>query len=232
MRNRLERGRLHKAQRGELFHRVPTGYVKLSTDRVEMDPDEQVREVVRLIFDKYDELGTAWGVFHYLIRNNIRLGFRPFHGPNRGNLEWRRPVLLTVFQILRHPIYAGAYTYGRRPHKRVRTADGRRTTAGNWVPMDQWKVLKLDCLPAYITWDRYLANQESCINIAQVRAPRGALATVRRCWPASSSAAIAVVASRHHTGLKASPITVVSGTSTRGPSRCASASRRRRSTTW
>jgi len=100
MRNRLERGRLHKAQRGELFHRVPTGYVKLSTERVEFDPDEQVREVIRLIFDKYDEIGTAWGVFHYLIRNNIKLGFRPFRGPNRGNLEWRRPVLLTVFQIL------------------------------------------------------------------------------------------------------------------------------------
>ena len=161
MRNRLERGRLHKAQRGELFHRVPTGYIKLSSDRVEMDPDEQVREVIRLIFDKYDELGTAWGVFHYLIRNNIRLGFRPDHGPNRGNLEWRRPVLLTVFQILRHPIYAGAYTYGRRPHKRIRTAAGERTTAGNWVPMEQWKVLECDCLPAYITWDRYLANQES-----------------------------------------------------------------------
>ena len=161
MRNRLERGRLHKAQRGELFHRVPTGYVKLSPDRVEMDPDEQVREVIRLIFDKYDEIGTAWGVFHYLIRNNIRLGFRPFHGPNRGNLEWRRPVLLTVLQILRHPIYAGAYAYGRRPHKRVRTATGERTSAGNWVPMEQWKVLKRDCLPAYITWDRYLANQES-----------------------------------------------------------------------
>ena len=84
MRNRLERGRLHKAQRGELFHRVPTGYIKLSSDRVELDPDEQVREVVRLIFDKYDELGTAWGVFHYLVRHNIRLGFRPFHGPHRG----------------------------------------------------------------------------------------------------------------------------------------------------
>jgi DNA invertase Pin-like site-specific DNA recombinase len=161
MRNRLERGRLHKAQRGELFHRVPTGYVKLSTERVERDPDEQVREVVQLIFDKYDEYGSAWGVFHYLIRNNVRIGFRPFHGPNRGNLEWRRPVLLTVFQILRHPIYAGAYSYGRRPHKRVRSATGDRTSAGNWVPMDQWKVLILDRLPAYITWDRYLANQET-----------------------------------------------------------------------
>jgi len=160
MRNRLERGRLHKAQRGELFHRVPTGYIKLSSDRVEMDPDEQVREVIRLIFDKYDEIGTAWGVFHYLIRNNIRLGFRPFHGPNRGNLEWRRPVLLTVYQILRHPMYAGAYSYSRRPHKRIRTAEGERTTAGNWLPMERWKVLKPDCVPAYITWDRYLANQE------------------------------------------------------------------------
>jgi DNA invertase Pin-like site-specific DNA recombinase len=161
MRNRLERGRLHKAQRGELFHRVPTGYVKLSTERVEFDPDEQVREVIRLIFEKYDEIGTAWGVFHYLVRNNIKLGFRPFHGPNRGNLEWRRPALLTVFQILRHPIYAGAYAYGRRPHKRVRTATGDRTSAGNWIPMEQWKVLRRDCLPAYITWERYLANQQS-----------------------------------------------------------------------
>ncbi len=160
MRNRLERGRLHKAQRGELFHRVPTGYINISTERVELDPDEQVREVIRLIFDKYDEIGSAWGVFHYLIRNNIRLGFRPFHGTNRGDLEWRRPVLLTVFQILRHPIYAGAYAYGRRPHKRIRTATAERTSAGNWVPMEQWKVLKRDCLPAYITWDRYLANQE------------------------------------------------------------------------
>jgi DNA invertase Pin-like site-specific DNA recombinase len=160
MRNRLERGRLHKAQRGELFHRVPTGYIKLSSDRIEMDPDEQVREVIRLIFDKYDELGTAWGVFHYLVRNHIRLGFRPFHGPNRGELEWRRPALLTIFQILRHPIYAGAYAYGRRPHKRIRTAAGERTAVGPWVPMEQWKVLKLDCLPAYITWERYLANQE------------------------------------------------------------------------
>ena len=59
-----------------------------------MDPDEQVREVIRLIFDKYDEIGTVWGVFHYLVRNNIRLGIRPFHGPNRGNLEWRRPTML------------------------------------------------------------------------------------------------------------------------------------------
>ncbi len=177
MRNRLERGRLHKAQRGELFHRVPTGYIKLSTERVEMDPDEQVRQVIGLIFDKYDEIGTVWGVFHYLVRNNIRLGIRPYHGPNRGNLEWRRPTMLTVHHILRHPMYAGAYAYGRRPHKRVRTATGERTSAGNWVPMEQWKVLKRDCLPAYITWERYLANQE---RLSQHRSLPGSKGTPRK----------------------------------------------------
>jgi DNA invertase Pin-like site-specific DNA recombinase len=161
MRNRLERGRLHKAQRGELFLRMPTGYIKRSTDRVEMDPDEQVREVIRLIFDKYDEIGTAWGVFHDLIRNNIPLGFRPFSGPDRGNLQWRRPVLSTIYEILGNPIYAGAYAYGRKPQARGRAALEGRTGTRTRAPMEQWKVLKHDCLPAYITWERYLANQQS-----------------------------------------------------------------------
>jgi len=160
MRNRLERARLNKAQRGELFHHVPWGYVKLSPERVEMDPDEQVREIIRLIFDKYDEIGTVRGVFRYLVRNNIDLGIRPFHGPNRGNLEWRRPTISSVREVVDHPMYAGAYSYGRRPQQRVRTATGELTRQGGWVPMEQWKVLKRDCLPAYITWERYLGNQE------------------------------------------------------------------------
>src|SRR5262249_9655272 len=44
--------------------------------------------------------------------------------------------------------------------KRIRTATGETTAVGKWVPMEEWKVLKRDCLPAYITWERYLANQE------------------------------------------------------------------------
>jgi DNA invertase Pin-like site-specific DNA recombinase len=158
MNNRLARGRLNKARRGELFARAPIGYIKASSERLELDPDEQVREVIRLVFDKYDELGTAGAVFRYLIRNDIRLGFRAPRGPNRGQLEWRRPVLLTILQILHNPTYAGTYAYGRRP--RLRRATGEPTAAGHQVPMEPWKVLKRDGLPAYITWERYLANQQ------------------------------------------------------------------------
>ncbi len=152
MRNRLDRGRVNKAERGELFPNVPLGYVKLPPGAAALDPDEQACSVVRLVFDKFDELGTLWSLFHYLVRNDIRLGIRPQHGPRRGQLEWRRPSLPTLMDVLRNPIYAGAYAYGRRP------CDPRRKTAVSgrpvqrWVPMAEWKVLIRDRVPAYITW--------------------------------------------------------------------------------
>jgi DNA invertase Pin-like site-specific DNA recombinase len=158
MRNRLERGRDYKAQRGELFFSVPVGYVISPAGEVELDPDEQAREVIRLIFDRFDELGTIYGVFHWLIRNNIRLPIRPQSGAKKGELDWRRPSFCTLAKILAHPIYAGAYSFGRQ------SADPKckfsPTKYGPRMPMEQWKVLHKDRLPAYITWERYLRNRE------------------------------------------------------------------------
>jgi DNA invertase Pin-like site-specific DNA recombinase len=173
MRNRLERGRDCKAQRGELFFGVPVGYVLLPTGEVDFDPDEQAREVMRLVFDKFDELGTIYGLFHWLISNNIRLPIRPKSGAKKGQLDWRRPSVCTLAEILRHPIYAGAYSFGRRP------ADPKRTFSPKshsrpLVPMEQWKVLQLDRLPAYITWERYLQNRERIEQNRNLFACRGA----------------------------------------------------------
>jgi Recombinase zinc beta ribbon domain/Recombinase len=160
MRNRLQRGRLHKAERGELFVSVPLGYLKLSSGEVVIEPDEQARAVTQLIFDTFDELGTVYGVLHYLVQNNIALGVRLRYGPRRGELEWRRPTLSTLFGVLHHPIYAGAYAFGHRRTDRERPAGGRGQPTRHDMPRDQWKVLLRDRLPAYITWERYVANQE------------------------------------------------------------------------
>ena len=159
MRNRLERGRDFKAQRGELFFSVPTGYLRLPTGEVDFDPDEQAREVVRLIFDKFDEQGTIYGLFHWLIRNNIRLPIRLQSGARKGQLDWRRTNIATLAQILRHPIYAGAYSFGRRPTDPKRRFSPKSHYRPS-VPMEQWKVLLRDRLPAYISWERYLKNLE------------------------------------------------------------------------
>jgi DNA invertase Pin-like site-specific DNA recombinase len=160
LRQRLQDNKLHKAQSGELFFKVPCGYVKLPSGGVALDPDEQARFVVQLVFDQFEEQGTLYGLFRYLLRHNIRLGMRVQDGPRRGQLEWRRPSLPTLGQMLKNPIYAGAYAYGRRSYAPTLTASGASKTASRRLPMSEWKVLHRDRLPAYITWERYLANQE------------------------------------------------------------------------
>src|SRR6266436_4056832 len=89
MRNRLERGKLHKAERGELISTVPCGYLKLAHGEVVLDPDEQARAVVQLIFAKFAELGSFGKVYRYLQRNKVRAGCRVQQGPRRGELSWR-----------------------------------------------------------------------------------------------------------------------------------------------
>ncbi len=159
MRNRLERGRLHKAERGELVLNVPCGYLKLTTGEVVLDPDEQARSTVQSVFDKFDELGSFSRVYHYFRQNKMCMGTRIQAGPRRGELEWRPPSRAMLARMLHHPIYAGAYSYGRRRVDHRRTAEGTGKVRMRSAPMAEWLVLQWDRLPAYITWERYLANQ-------------------------------------------------------------------------
>jgi DNA invertase Pin-like site-specific DNA recombinase len=160
MRNRLERGKLHKAERGELILNVPGGYLKLRDGEVVLDPDEQVRATVQLVFDQFDTLGSFTKVYRYLRQNQIRLGMRGQRGPRRGELEWRPLTRAMLGRMLHHPIYAGAYSYGRRRVNRKRTAAAGGKVRMQAVPMSEWKVLQRDRFPAYITWETYLANQQ------------------------------------------------------------------------
>ena len=156
IRSRLHRGKLNKAQRGELFLHSRPGYVKSPSGQLVLDHDEQARSVVALVFDKFDELGTAYALFRYLISKNIRIPIRPHRGPNRGQLEWRRPCLPTLLALLHHPYYGGAYVYGRKS----KSAQNKNSPSRVVSPSEQWEVFIPDRVPAYITWDRYLANQE------------------------------------------------------------------------
>ncbi len=157
---RMHQGRSNKARRGELFTHVPIGYVRDESGQAVLDPDEEVHAVVHLVFDKFDELGSAGAVLRYLVAHEVRIGIRRHDGPMRGQLEWRRPCGNTLLSMLHHPIYAGAYSHGRRPIDPRRQIPGRRSTGRTTVPMEAWEVLRKDALPAYISWERFIANQE------------------------------------------------------------------------
>jgi hypothetical protein len=174
MHNRLERGRLHKAKRCALFSDVPCGYVKLPTGEIAHDPDEQVQSTLRLIFDKFDELGSCRRLYRHLARNKIHLGIRVHRGPRRGQLEWRLPTPGMLSRMLHHPIYAGAYSYGRRrvDHKRTAASGGKLKMRE--VPRSEWIVFQRDRLPAYITWERYEANEQRLLQNSPRRGSPGA----------------------------------------------------------
>ena len=61
---------------------------------------------------------------------------------------------------MRNPMYAGTYAYGRCPVDPKRRLTKKNKQARKWVPPEQWKVTIPDHLPAYITWEQFMKNQE------------------------------------------------------------------------
>ncbi|HKB35889.1 MAG TPA: recombinase zinc beta ribbon domain-containing protein, partial [Gemmataceae bacterium] len=59
-----------------------------------------------------------------------------------------------------HPYYAGAYAHGRRRTDPKRKRPGHSGSGRVVVPLSEWAVFLPDRLPAYISWERYLANQQ------------------------------------------------------------------------
>lgn len=59
MRQRGLAARDEKARRGELKFKLPPGYVWNDLDKIEIDPDERIADAIRLLFAKFQELGSA-----------------------------------------------------------------------------------------------------------------------------------------------------------------------------
>lgn len=158
LRSRLDAGKKNKARRGEYFGEAPIGYVR-TREGVALEPDAQGQGVVRLVFEKFSELGSAHGVLKHFRDEKILIGRRPSNGPRPDDLTWRPPNRSTIMHILRHPIYAGAYVFGRSKCVTTSTPEGDRKTVQRRVGKDDWDVLIHDKVPAYISWEQWERNQ-------------------------------------------------------------------------
>lgn len=148
-----------KAKRGELRYSLPPGYCWNELGRMEMDPDDRVASAIRLLLRKFRELGSVRQVVLWCRQSNIQVPVLR-HGIRGSLIGWRLPAYHSVLAVLRHPMYAGAYVFGRKG-QRSHIVDGRaRKTNGHAKPMAQWNVLLRDHHPGYITWEEYEANQK------------------------------------------------------------------------
>src|SRR3954452_2894135 len=158
LQQRMQAGRLNRCRRGEWLGQPPAGYVVGPDGKLQLDPDEQVRGVVRLVLERFAALGSISGVLRHLRQQGIQLPWRPVSGPGRGQLQWRPPHRETLRQWVRNPAYAGAYTWGRCTTDPRRVQPGRRGSGHFRRAAQDCPVFLRDNHAAYLSWEQFQAN--------------------------------------------------------------------------
>ena len=178
-----------KARRGELQFRLPVGFRWTQNGKVEIDPDRRVQEAVHLVFAKMAELGSARQVLLWFRAEKTNLPALISEAPGNA-VVWKLPVYNTIWHMVRNPMYAGAYAFGKT-ESRTKVVDGRaRKSDGHQKPVDTWMVLLRNHHSGYIAWEQFERNQVMLTDNAHMksrmepkaaRGGRSLLAGLLRC---------------------------------------------------
>ena len=160
MRLRLQGAKLNKAHKGELRCTPPTGYVYDADGQLVFDPDESVVAAMRLVFEQFQRLGTAYKVMRYFAVHEIPFPRRRWSSSDMGTLQWGSVNHSRITAILHNPTYTGTYVYGRRHSVPVISSGQVVRVKTQQLPQADWKVKIHDAHPAYISWSEYMHNQE------------------------------------------------------------------------
>ena len=88
IRSRMYEAARSKAKRGELRISSPIGYAWDRQVGLGLDPDRRLQEVIRLVFQKFRELGSARQVLLWMASQNIHFPY-PSNGRTLTSFEWR-----------------------------------------------------------------------------------------------------------------------------------------------
>lgn len=110
--HRMVEARWSKARRGEVMTIPPAGYDIDEGNQLVRTSDEAVANAIRTVFAKFDEFGSARGIWVWWREQGLTLPVRRI-GPRSHPVVWMKPAYRTILNILHHPIYTGAYAFGR-----------------------------------------------------------------------------------------------------------------------
>lgn len=167
MRARLQGGILNKAKRGELKMRLPVGFVYDDSEKIVIDPDQQVKEAVEHLFSTFKRAGSAYAVVKHFRENNLEFPVHVWSSPHTGEIVWKPLYHHRVLQVLHNPRYTGTFVFGQTRTKK-NPIDGKIQIQN--IPPDQWKVVIPDVFEGYISWEQYQKNERQLANNA---APQG-----------------------------------------------------------
>ena len=164
IKRRMHAGEWNKARRAELRLPLPAGLLRTSNEQVIIHPDEEVQARIRLVFEKFDQLGTARAVQRYLRQEEFLLPSRPLRGPAPHEMHWAPARMSLILSILNNPAYAGTYVYGRHTKDPSRRRPSHPSSGIIRRSIDQWPIVIQNVYPAYISWEKYLVNQKRLAN--------------------------------------------------------------------
>ena len=167
LRARLRGGSLHKASKGELRLPLPAGLEYDETGRIRVTADEAVADAIATVFSYFDALQSARQVMLRLLEEDREL---PRRATSDRQVRWTTATYKAIHDILTNPVFAGAYAYGRKRTER-RVHNGVVSEHQRRAPREEWHVCIEEHHPGYITFERYLANQQQLR--ANWRPPRG-----------------------------------------------------------
>jgi len=162
LRQRLLGGKLDKAQKGQLRFRPPTGLVYDGLGQLVLDPDEQVQQAVQLLFDLFEEQGSALAVVKHFSDQQLLFPTRLWGGLRDGELVWRPLRHGRVLDILHNPAYTGTYVYGRTQTRTQLLPGEKPLIKGRQrqVKREDWPIVLPEAHAGYITWDQFLRNEQ------------------------------------------------------------------------
>jgi DNA invertase Pin-like site-specific DNA recombinase len=188
LRQRMQEGQESKARRGELFKRLPVGYVLDAIGKVVFHPDRRVCEAIQLVFTKFRERWSVRQTFQWFRDHDVELPANPIQGTR---LVWKIPSQSLIRDILCNPFYAGAYVWGRRPVTTLLVEGRLEKRQGAMRRAEECRVFIRDHHVGYIDWATYEENQRmirrNSVNwqadesMSAIRAGQGLLVGLLRC---------------------------------------------------
>jgi len=160
LRQRGLEARRQKAERGDFQMPLPVGFAWGPSGRIEKTPDLRVQRMLEQVFAKFWELGSALKVTQWCVEEKVEL---PVVQRRRGRIReicWSPATRSRVLSILKNPINAGAYAYGRSTTQ-TEMVDGRlRKHSTGMRPLGEWDVLIEENHEGYVSWSDYLRLRE------------------------------------------------------------------------
>jgi len=177
--DRMQQSLRQKAERGEQWDALPSGYVCRHPPLCEKHPDQSVQRAVQKVLNDFQCFSQRpASLLAFAGRSVFKLPVVP-HGSDWRDVQWITPSYHQILELVRNPIYAGIYARGPvAKRSRCSMPRGHKHTTRHRVPAGANGTFSLENHhPAYMTRQECERNVETIAANANVR---GALTKGRR----------------------------------------------------